>query len=77
VKAARMMGGRAGRLIEYVMTTSGPEPSNARHAPFDYDHYVEKQIRPVAEAVLGHLGLSFDAIAGTGEEGAGSQLDLF
>jgi DNA polymerase elongation subunit (family B) len=31
-------------------------------APPDYEHYVEKQIRPVAEAILQHLGLSWDRI---------------
>jgi DNA polymerase elongation subunit (family B) len=38
----------------------------------DYDHYIEKQLAPVADALLSHLGTSFDAVLG-GER----QLDLF
>jgi DNA polymerase-2 len=75
VKAARLMGGRVGRIIDYVMTTAGPEPATMRRGSFDYDHYVEKQIRPVAETVLSHLGLDFDRILG--KPGAATQLNLF
>lgn len=79
VKAAKMMQGKPGRLIEYVMTVNGPEPAATRTGAFDYDHYVEKQIRPVAEAVLAQIGQSFDAIRGGGEPGSGpdAQLQLF
>jgi len=77
VKAARMMHGKPGRLIEYVMTVNGPEPAASRTGAFDYPHYMDKQIRPVAEAVLVHLGLSFDRIAGLGDSGPRAQLDLF
>jgi DNA polymerase-2 len=76
VKAALQMGGRPGRLIEYVMTVDGPEPAASRRGAFDYEHYVEKQIRPVAEAVLSEIGLSFDEVAGP-RPGEGTQLDLF
>jgi DNA polymerase elongation subunit (family B) len=34
-----------------------------RHEP-DREHYVEKQIRPIAEPVLGALGLEFSAVIG-------------
>ena len=36
------------------MTTGGPEPVAARSHPIDYQHYVEKQLRPIAEPVLAH-----------------------
>jgi DNA polymerase-2 len=62
VKAAQKLGERPGRIIAYVMTTDGPEPTAARSAPLDYDHYVEKQIQPIAEAVLQHLGHSWEKI---------------
>ncbi len=62
VKAARQMTGRVGGLIEYVMTTSGPEPAALRLAPFDYQHYVDKQIRPIAETVLPHVGVDLEAV---------------
>ena len=38
--------------IRYVMTTSGPEPLEARTAPLDYDHYLTKQLQPVADGIL-------------------------
>jgi DNA polymerase-2 len=54
------------KVIEYVMTTGGPEPvDNIQHPP-DREHYVSKQIRPVAEPVLATLGLDFDAVIGDG-----------
>jgi DNA polymerase II len=31
-------------------------------APLDYNHYIEAQLRPVADAVLELSGRSFDAI---------------
>jgi DNA polymerase-2 len=73
VKAARKMGGKVGVLVEYVMTGAGPEPAGAPHGPIDYEHYVEKQIRPIAEQVLPHLGLDFDRALGS----AGRQGRLF
>ena len=65
VRAARKLGSRAGRIISYVMTTSGPEPAGETTAPPDYDHYIEHQIRPVADAVLRFLGIDFQDAAGT------------
>ena len=48
-----------------MITTAGPEPVDARESPLDYEHYVEKQLRPVAEPVLSLLGLDFARVAGT------------
>jgi len=48
--------------ISYVMTTNGPEPIEYRECPLDYDHYIERQLKPVADAVLPFAGLSFDTI---------------
>ena len=64
VKAARKMEGRARGLIEYIVTTAGPEPTPGRVSPIDYEHYVDKQLRPIAEQVLPHLGLDFDRVIG-------------
>jgi DNA polymerase-2 len=64
VAAARKSTQKPGRLISYVMTTDGPEPiDNIRH-PLDREHYVEKQIKPVAEPVLATLGLDFELMIG-------------
>lgn len=56
--------------IDYVMTTAGPEPLGVRQHAIDYEHYVEKQLRPVAEAILPFIGRHFD-------EWANEQLPLF
>lgn len=68
-KSAQPVGKALGRkVIEYVMTTGGPEPlDNIQHPP-DREHYVAKQIRPVAEPVLATLGLDFDAVIGDGRQ---------
>jgi len=72
VAAARKMIGRPGRIIDYVITEAGPEPASERSSPIDHEHYVQKQIRPVAEPVLSLLGLEFDRVVGDD-----SQLSLF
>jgi DNA polymerase-2 len=64
VAAARKSTQPLDRLISYVMTTAGAEPlDNVRH-PLDREHYVLKQVRPVAEPVLATLGLDFDRVIG-------------
>ena len=73
MKAARKQGGRAGRIIAYVMTRAGPEAVGETTAPPDYDHYVVHQLGPIADAVLRFLGgPDFDAMIG-----ARRQLSLF
>ena len=72
VKAARLVEGPVEGLVEYVMTTSGPQPAAGRTAPIDYAHYIDKQLRPIAEQVFPHLGLSFDQALGEA-----SQMRLF
>ena len=66
VAAARKRGAPAakelGGVIDYVITVEGPEPAGGRRSPIDYEHYVERQIRPVAEPVLGVLRRDFDQV---------------
>jgi DNA polymerase-2 len=64
VKAARKQQGPASRIVEYVMTTAGPEPVEARQGTLDYTHYVEKQIEPIADAVLRFLSIRFGDVIG-------------
>lgn len=47
--------------ISYVMTTRGPEALEYQENPPDYEHYIERQLRPVAEAILPFAGMSFDS----------------
>jgi DNA polymerase-2 len=68
VKAARQMEDRDSRIISYVMTSDGPEPAESPKKSLDYEHYVEKQIRPIAEAVLACLGATWERVfSGQGE----------
>lgn len=46
--------------VRYVMTLSGPQTVEYADKTLDYEHYVEKQIRPIAESILPVIGLSFD-----------------
>ncbi len=64
VAAARKMSEAPGRVVAYVMTTEGAEPAGEREHPFDYEHYIQKQVRPVADPVLQQLGLEFELVAG-------------
>jgi DNA polymerase II len=72
VAAARKMDRTTRGRIAYVVTTDGPEPVRERQSPIDYEHYVEKQVRPVAEPVLALLGLDFPRVVGDDR-----QLSLF
>jgi DNA polymerase-2 len=64
VAAARKSRSGAGRSIRYVVTTAGAEPLDNLSHPLDREHYVEKQIKPVAEPVLETLGLNFERVIG-------------
>ena len=64
VAAARKSAQPPGRSISYVMTTAGPEPTDNVQHPLDREHYVDKQVKPVAEPVLDTLGLDFDLTVG-------------
>jgi DNA polymerase-2 len=76
VQAARLYESRGlvppgrGRWVEYVITTAGAEPAAAALAPLDYQHYVDRQLQPVADGILGFLETSFRALVD-------KQIDLF
>lgn len=72
VAAARKSSQPPGRLIRYVMTTAGAEPLDNLQHPLDREHYVGKQVQPVAEPVLEALGLDFERVIGDTR-----QLDLY
>jgi DNA polymerase-2 len=48
--------------ISYVITINGPEPVEYLSSQIDYEHYVDKQIKPIAEGILPFIGLSFEDI---------------
>lgn len=53
---------RRGGWISYLITTAGPEPVELPHAPPDYDHYVQRQLAPVADAILPFVGDRFERL---------------
>ena len=65
VKAAKLLepsGRKKVRRVEYLMTVRGPVPVQFGPEDIDYNHYIEKQIIPLADAVLPFLGTSFSEI---------------
>ena len=64
VAAARKSRLALGKSIRYVVTTAGAEPLDNLSHPLDREHYVEKQVKPVAEPVLDTLGLNFERVIG-------------
>ncbi|BBP83678.1 DNA polymerase [Pseudomonas sp. Pc102] len=59
-----------GGWISYLITVAGPEPLENRRAAIDYDHYVTRQLQPVAEAILPFVQGDFSRLVD-------GQLDLF
>jgi len=53
-----------GGWISYVITLAGPEPLENRRSPIDYDHYVSRQLQPVADAILPFVGDDFSTLIG-------------
>lgn len=81
VRAARLadeINARLGRAlqyqnkgtIEYCMTLNGPEPKQYLSSPIDYQHYIDKQLKPVADAILPFINRQFEQITA-------AQLGLF
>lgn len=73
VRAARMadeINAKLGRplqyqnrgKIEYLITINGPEPAEYKQSAIDYQHYIDKQLKPVADAILPFVGLDFESI---------------
>ena len=66
VKAARKLKKLDSNIIDYVITVDGPEPIQNQKHSIDYDHYIDKQIKPIADSVLIFFNQNFnDVIQGT------------
>jgi DNA polymerase II len=68
VKAARKLAVLRSNLIQYVMTTDGPEPLEHIKHDIDYDHYIEKQLKPIADSILSFLNTDFEGIMSTSRQ---------
>ena len=68
VQAARLARERGepatarGDWVEYVISLRGAEPATSAAAGLDYQHYLERQLAPVADGILHFLDTSFAAI---------------
>ncbi|WP_300673646.1 DNA polymerase II [Desulfoluna sp.] len=73
VKAVLLLGkaGATARESRYVMTLRGPIPVQLPHADLDYNHYIEKQLVPIFDAVMMFFDQSYHDIM------HGRQLNLF
>jgi DNA polymerase-2 len=48
--------------IHYVITLDGVQPLEFNESKLDYDFYVEKQLKPIANDILPFIGKDFDSI---------------
>jgi DNA polymerase-2 len=73
VRAAALLApGQQRGLIRYLITREGPQPEGRIHAPIDYDHYLKRQLMPIASAFTEVLKTDLEALFG-----GGGQLWLF
>ena len=63
VKAARKLPHLDSTIIQYYITTDGPEPIQQLRHKLDYEHYIKKQLQPIAKQILDLLGINFEDIA--------------
>ncbi|WP_213880869.1 DNA polymerase II [Pseudomonas sp. dw_358] len=55
---------QSGGWISYLMTVAGPQPLENRQAGIDYDHYIGKQLQPIADAILPFVQDDFGTLIG-------------
>lgn len=48
-----------GGWIRYTITLNGPEPLECLNSSLDYQHYLERQLEPIADAILNVIGHRF------------------
>ena len=51
-----------GGWISYLMTSNGPEPLETWRSGIDYDHYLTRQLQPIADAILPLLQSDFQML---------------
>lgn len=49
--------------VKYLQTLNGPEPIEYRTSPIDYQHYIDKQLRPIADGILPFIGQDFEQLS--------------
>ena len=48
--------------IEYVITVNGPETLECQQSKLNYEHYIEKQLTPIADTILTVLNSSMEKV---------------
>jgi DNA polymerase-2 len=67
IQAARKARGKPGPVVRYVIARTGPEPvdpGGPLPEGLDRRHYLERVVRPIADAILLEAGQSFDEAMG-------------
>jgi DNA polymerase-2 len=59
VKAARMLE-KPGKVVKYMMSTRGPVPAEHNPNDIDFQHYIDKQLGPIADTYLSLKGQKFE-----------------
>jgi DNA polymerase-2 len=63
VKVAEKLGWKHERgKVSYYMTVNGPEPDSQLTSPIDYNHYIEKQLKPIAYSMEKILPPDLDSL---------------
>jgi DNA polymerase-2 len=66
VQAARLLD-KPENVVRYVITVDGPQPIEKVTSKLDYDHYINSQLKPIADSILEWINLDFDTII-TGQQ---------
>jgi DNA polymerase-2 len=61
VQAAKLLD-TIPHTVRYIITVNGPQPVEKLSAPIDYSHYIDAQLRPIADTILPLRGKDFDSI---------------
>jgi DNA polymerase-2 len=59
-------------LIRYTWTLDGPQPAEKMTSALDYNHYVDKQLKPICQSFVDVLHTDMKTLFGEKE-----QLELF
>ncbi|MBU4456350.1 MAG: hypothetical protein KKA65_02515, partial [Nanoarchaeota archaeon] len=62
VKAARLLDKLESKRIDYVITDEGPEPIQKIKHSIDYEHYINKQLKPLADSILTFFNSDFEDV---------------
>ena len=68
VKAARKIPNLQSSVIQYYITTEGPEPIQYHTHKIDYEHYIKKQLAPIANTLLFFFDKNFEEIIQTSKQ---------